>query len=155
MLSDGDWLALWVDIRLALVTTAILLLLCTLAWWLARRRVPGAALLEAIFALPLVLPPSVLGFYLLIALGPQGPGGWLAQLAGMRSLAFSFRSGDRFVVFASLCVATPEETFVALDQRRLDMAAVAGRGHWIVSSVWYCLKPDSYAVLPCWALRIP
>ena len=129
MLNDGDWLALWVGIKLALVTTAILLLLCTpLAWWLARRRVPGAALLEAIFALPLVLPPSVLGFYLLIALGPQGPGGWLAQLAGMRSLAFSFPG----LVIGSVVYSLPfvlqplKNAFVALDQRQLDMAAVAG-----------------------------
>jgi len=67
MLSEGDWLALGVSIQLALLSTVILMVLCTpLAWWLARRRLPGQALLEAVLALPLVLPPSVLGFYLLI-----------------------------------------------------------------------------------------
>lgn len=63
MLSEGDWLALSVSVQLALLTTVILIVICTpLAWWLARRRLPGQALLEAVLALPLVLPPSVLGF---------------------------------------------------------------------------------------------
>ena len=91
MLSEGDWLALGVSIQLALLTTVLLMALCTpLAWWLARRRLPGQALLEAVLALPLVLPPSVLGFYLLIGLGPSGPGGWVAEVFEQRSLAFTF-----------------------------------------------------------------
>ena len=129
MVSDGDWLALWVSIKLALVTTAILLLVCTpLAWWLARRRLPGQALLEALLALPLVLPPSVLGFYLLIGLGPNGPGGWLTQWGEARSLAFSFTG----LVIGSLIYSLPfvlqplKNAFAAIETRQLDMAAVSG-----------------------------
>ncbi|MDX1803215.1 MAG: molybdate ABC transporter permease subunit [Alcanivorax sp.] len=129
MLTNGDWLALWVSVKLALVTTGLLLLLCSpLAWWLARRRLPGQALLEALLSLPLVLPPSVLGFYLLLLLGPHGPGGWLAQLGGVRSLAFSFTG----LVIASLVYSLPfvlqplKNAFAALDRDQLEMAMLAG-----------------------------
>ncbi|MEY8264428.1 MAG: molybdate ABC transporter permease subunit, partial [Bermanella sp.] len=67
--------ALWLTLQLALFSTLILLVLATpLAWWLAHSEFTGKALVEALVALPLVLPPTVLGFYLLIALGPDGPG---------------------------------------------------------------------------------
>ncbi|MCG8393372.1 MAG: molybdate ABC transporter permease subunit [Pseudomonadales bacterium] len=129
MLSEGDWLALWVSIKLALATTTILLLICTpLAWWLARHRLPGQALLEAVLALPLVLPPSVLGFYLLVALGPSGPGGWLASWSDARSLAFSFTG----LVIASVIYSLPfvlqplKNAFSAIDDGQLDMAAISG-----------------------------
>ena len=129
MLSEGDWLALGVSIQLALLTTVILMVLCTpLAWWLARRRLPGQALLEAVLALPLVLPPSVLGFYLLIGLGPNGPGGWLAEVFGQRSLAFTFTG----LVIGSVLYSLPfvlqplKNAFSAIDSQQLDMAAVAG-----------------------------
>lgn len=129
LLGDGDWLALWVSIKLAVVTTVILLLVCTpLAWWLARQRLPGQALLEACLALPLVLPPSVLGFYLLIGLGPNGPGGWLAQWGDVRSLAFSFTG----LVIGSLLYSLPfvlqplKNAFAAIESGQLDMAAVSG-----------------------------
>lgn len=88
----ADSLSLWITFKLAFISTLILLLLGTpLAWWLAtgrRRRIKP--LVEAVVALPLVLPPTVLGFYLLIMLGAQGPGGALAGLWGGRSLAFTF-----------------------------------------------------------------
>lgn len=129
MLSNADWLALWVSVQLALVTVVILLLVCTpLAWAMARYRWPGQALLEALLALPLVLPPSVLGFYLLLALGPHGPGGWLASLAGLRSLAFSFPG----LVIGSVIYSLPfvlqplKNAFSSLDQDQLAMAAVCG-----------------------------
>ncbi len=129
MLSNADWLALWVSIQLALVTVVLLLLICTpLAWVLARHRWPGQSLLEAGLALPLVLPPSVLGFYLLMLLGPQGPGGWLGGLAGMRSLAFSFPG----LVIGSLVYSLPfvlqplKNAFAALDEDQLAMASVSG-----------------------------
>ncbi|MEM1140922.1 MAG: molybdate ABC transporter permease subunit, partial [Pseudomonadota bacterium] len=91
-----DPISLWPTIRLTLmlaaVTTAILLVVSTpLAWWLARSTARWKEAVAAIVALPLVLPPTVLGFYLLIALGPNGPGGAIASLFGGRSLAFTFQ----------------------------------------------------------------
>ena len=87
MFTEADWLALGLTLRLALITTTILLLIGTpVAWWLARTRSRIKPAIEAIVALPLVLPPTVLGFYLLIALGPQGIG----NILGGGSLAFSF-----------------------------------------------------------------
>ncbi|MEH6343529.1 MAG: molybdate ABC transporter permease subunit [Bermanella sp.] len=83
--------ALFLTLKLAFFSTLILILLATpLAWWLAHSQFKGKALVEALVALPLVLPPTVLGFYLLIFLGPQGPGGWLASFWGGNTLAFSF-----------------------------------------------------------------
>lgn len=83
--------ALLLTLKLAFFSTAILIVIATpLAWFLAHSQFKGKFLIEALIALPLVLPPTVLGFYLLIALGPQGPGGFIAQLWGDRTLAFSF-----------------------------------------------------------------
>src|SRR5688572_33150691 len=86
---------LWPPIRLtlilALITTIVLLIVATpIAWWLARSSARWKEAVAAVVALPLVLPPTVLGFYLLLALGPNGPGGWLAGFFGKRSLTFSF-----------------------------------------------------------------
>jgi len=90
-----DLAAFWPPVALTLglsaITTICLLLIGTpLAWWLARTDWKGRDAINAIVALPLVLPPTVLGFYLLIALGPKGPGGWIASVWGARTLAFSF-----------------------------------------------------------------
>ena len=83
--------ALLLTLKLAFFSTAILIVIATpLAWFLAHSQFKGKFLIEALIALPLVLPPTVLGFYLLVALGPQGPGGFIAQLWGDRTLAFSF-----------------------------------------------------------------
>ena len=83
--------ALLLTLKLAFISTFILLIISTpIAWGLAHKKFKGKAIVEAIIALPLVLPPTVLGFYLLIALGPDGPGGWVAGLWGERTLAFSF-----------------------------------------------------------------
>ena len=91
MLNESDLTALWVTFKLATITTAILLVLCTpLAWWLARTRFRLKFLLEAAIALPLILPPTVLGFYLLIALGPNGPIGGLAEWLGGQPPVFTF-----------------------------------------------------------------
>jgi len=89
--SEADIGALWVTLRLALTTTVILLLLGTpLAWWLSRTQCKTKVLIEALVAIPLVLPPTVLGFYLLIMLAPDGPIGALWQSVGGETLAFSF-----------------------------------------------------------------
>jgi molybdate transport system permease protein len=83
--------ALWVTLKLATLTTVILLLLGTpLAWWLARTRSRLKAPLSAIVALPMVLPPTVLGFYLLVMLGPNGPLGQVTHALGWGSLSFTF-----------------------------------------------------------------
>ena len=91
MLHETDLSALWVTLKLAGVSTLILLLLGTpLAWWLAQTRSRLKTVVEALVALPLVLPPTVLGFYLLIALGPHGPVGGLMEAMGGHALAFTF-----------------------------------------------------------------
>ncbi len=91
MLAEADLQAVWTTLKLALITTGVLVVVGTpLAWWLARTRRAYKTVIEAVVALPLVLPPTVLGFYLLIALGPRGPiGGALAALGG-EPLVFSF-----------------------------------------------------------------
>ncbi len=95
-----DLSALWVTVRLATTTVAVLLIVGTpLAWWLAHTRSPSRPVVEAMVALPIVLPPTVLGFYILITLGPYGP---LGQLANM-NLAFTFTG----LVIASVFYSMP------------------------------------------------
>jgi molybdate transport system permease protein len=91
VLSSDDLSAVWLTLQLASLTTVLLLVLATpMAWWLARTTSPWRTPISAIVALPLVLPPTVLGFYLLVALGPNGPGGQLTQWLGWGSLPFTF-----------------------------------------------------------------
>ncbi len=113
-------------IELAALTSLILLLIATpLAWWLARSRHWVAELVGAIALLPLVLPPTVLGFYLLIALGPDGPLAPVLQLFGIRTLAFTFTG----LVIGSVIYSLPfalqpiRARFEAIGQRPLDAAA--------------------------------
>ena len=90
-MNDGDWQALTVTLRLAATSTVVLLLLGTpLAWWLARTRSRLAPWVDALVALPLVLPPTVLGFYLLVLMGPQGALGRLMAGLHLPPLVFSF-----------------------------------------------------------------
>jgi molybdate transport system permease protein len=126
VLTSADIAALWVTVKLAVVTTAILLLVGTpLAWWLTRTRFRFKAVVEAVLSLPLVLPPTVLGFYLLIALGPHGPIGGLMQAMGGRPLAFTFTGlvvGS--VVYSLPFVVQPlQNAFNAVGQRPLEVAA--------------------------------
>lgn len=118
--------AVLLTIQLAGLTTVILLVLGTpLAWWLARSRSRWTDIVATIVALPLVLPPTVLGFYLLIALGPDGPGGWLAGLWGARSLAFTFEG----LVIGSVLYSMPfvvqplRNAFEAMGDRPMEVAA--------------------------------
>jgi molybdate transport system permease protein len=129
MLNHADLTALWITFRLAVISTAILLVLGTpLAWWLARSRWRLRFLVEAVIALPLVLPPTVLGFYLLIALGPQGILGRPLQALGGQSLAFTFAGlviGS--VVYSLPFVVQPlQNAFHAIGQRPLEEAATLG-----------------------------
>lgn len=99
-----DFGPLWLSIELAAITVAILMLVGTpVAWWLARTRSRLRVAVEAVVALPLVLPPTVLGFYLLLMLGPDGPLGGLLVSATGRSLTFSFEG----LVFASAIYSLP------------------------------------------------
>jgi len=126
MLTASDLTALWITFKLAVVSTAILLLLGTpLAWWMARSQWRFRFLVEAIVALPLILPPTVLGFYLLIALGPRGPLGQLMHLFGGPPLAFTFAG----LVLGSVIYSLPfvvqplQNAFQSIGQRPLEVAA--------------------------------
>lgn len=126
MLNEIDVMAFVLTLKLALVTTLILLLLCTpLAWWLARSHWRFKFAVEAIVALPLVLPPTVLGFYLLLALGPHGVIGGSLEALGLKAPAFSF-SG---LVIGSVIYSLPfvvqplQNAFVAIGQGPMEAAA--------------------------------
>jgi molybdate transport system permease protein len=127
------WPPIWLTLKLAVVTTLVLLLLGTpIAWWLARSTARWKEAVAAIVALPLVLPPTVLGFYLLIALGPDGPGGWLAALYGARTLAFTFEglvAGS--VIYSMPFVVQPiRNAFEAIGDRPLEVAATLRASAW-------------------------
>lgn len=113
-------------LQLAAVTTAIALLAGTpLAWWLARSKARWKEGVAALVALPLVLPPTVLGFYLLLLLGPSGPGGWVAGLWGGRTLAFTFEALVIGSVIASMpfVVQPVRNAFEAMGERPMEVAA--------------------------------
>ena len=126
MFNEADLTALAITLKLALVSTLILLLIGTpVAWWLARTRWRFKFIPEAIVALPLVLPPTVLGFYLLLALGPAGAiGGLMASLGG-QPLAFTFTG----LVIGSVIYSMPfviqplQDAFTAVGRRPLEVAA--------------------------------
>lgn len=123
------WPAISLTLSLALVTTIILLIVGTpIAWWLARSKSRWTVVVNALVALPLVLPPTVLGFYMLILLGPNGPGGWLAGLWGARTLAFTFTGLVIGSVFYSLpfVVQPLRNTFMAMGKEPLEAAFSLG-----------------------------
>ena len=124
-----DTQALWLTLRLALTTTAVLLVIALpLAWWIASGNGAGRALVQAVVALPLVLPPTVLGFYLLVALGPLTvPGRWVIGLLG-HPLAFSFAGLVVGSVLYSLPFAVQPLVagFRAVDAALLEAAATLG-----------------------------
>jgi molybdate transport system permease protein len=126
-----DWLTVWLTLRLAATTTVLLLLLGTpLAWWLARTRSRLKGPVGALVALPLVLPPTVLGFYLLVTLGPGGPVGALTQSLGLGVLPFTFAGlvvGS--VIYSLPFVVQPlQAAFEAVGERPLEVAATLGAG---------------------------
>ncbi len=125
-MSAGDWQAIAVTLRLAAVTTLVLLALGTpLAWWLARSRSRAVSWIESLVALPLVLPPTVLGFYLLVWMGPQGTVGRALAAVDLPPLVFSFWG----LVVASVVSSLPfmvqplRDAFAAVPSRVLDAAA--------------------------------
>ena len=125
-LDASDLGAIWLTLKLASLTTLILLVVGTpIAWWLARTRSRAKPLAAALVTLPLVLPPSVLGFYLLVAMGPNGPLGQITQALGWGLLSFSFWGlliGS--VIYSLPFVVQPLiNAFEALGQRPLEAAA--------------------------------
>lgn len=128
-LSNGDIQAIWLTIKLASVVTVILLVLGTpVAWWLARTRSRLKGAIGAVVALPLVLPPSVLGFYLLLAMGPHGPVGGLTRAMGVGALPFTFWGLVLASVFYSLpfMVQPLQNAFESIGDRPLEVAATLG-----------------------------
>ena len=126
ILTDGDLQAIWLTVRLAGLVTLILLLVGTpIAWWLARTPSRWKGPIGAVVALPLVLPPSVLGFYLLLAMGPSGPVGQLTQALNMAPLPFTFGGLVIASVFYSLpfMVQPLQTAFEAVGDRPMEVAA--------------------------------
>ena len=129
--SATDWAAIRVTLLLASTTTLTLLLLATpLAWWLARGRSRLRPIVEAVTALPLVLPPTVLGFYLLVILSPTGAVGGLWQALGGDRLIFSFPG----LLIGSMLYSLPfavqplQNAFLAIGREPLEAAATLGAG---------------------------
>lgn len=131
--SDADLGAIWLTLRLATVVTLLLLLIGTpIAWWLARTTSWLKGPIGAVVALPLVLPPTVLGFYLLLVMGPNGPIGQLTQSMGVGLLPFTFWGLVVASVFYSMpfVVQPIQNAFEAIGQRPLEVAATLRAGPW-------------------------
>jgi molybdate transport system permease protein len=126
VLNDTDWSAIRLTLELASVTTLLLLVIGTpIAWWLARTRSAWKGAVGAVVALPIVLPPTVIGFYLLVAMGPNGPVGQLTQSLGLGVLPFTFAGLVVASVFYSLpfVVQPIQNAFEAIGERPLEAAA--------------------------------
>ncbi|MBP6483006.1 MAG: molybdate ABC transporter permease subunit [Acidovorax sp.] len=126
LLNDSDLQAIWLTVRLAGIVTLILLLLGTpVAWWLARTKAWWKGPVGAVVAMPLVLPPSVLGFYLLLAMGPNGPVGQFTTALGIGTLPFTFWGLVIGSVFYSLpfMVQPLQTAFESIGERPLEVAA--------------------------------
>ena len=129
MLNELDFSAIIVTIKLAIISTSILILIGTpIAWWLSQTKFKFKAVFEAIIALPLILPPTVLGFYLLITLGSNGPIGKLLESFGGSSIAFTFTGlviGS--VIYSMPFVVQPlQNSFSSVGRRPLEVAATLG-----------------------------
>ena len=132
-LSPEDLQAVWLTLKLASVTTMILLLIATpLAWWLAHSRKWYKGMVSALVALPLVLPPTVLGFYLLLVMGPQGVVGEMTKALDLGTLPFTFAG----LVIGSVLFSLPfavqpiQNAFEAIGTRPLEVAATLRASLW-------------------------
>ena len=142
MLSSEDWAAIRLTLELATVTTLLLLVLCTpLAWWLAHTRSRWRGPIGAVVALPLVLPPTVIGFYLLLTMGPNGPVGQFTEWLGLGRLPFTFAG----LVVGSLIYSLPfavqplQRAFENLGRRPLEVAATLGASK--LDTFWTVVLP--------------
>ena len=133
MLSPAEWSAVRLTAELAWLTTVLLLIVGTpMAWWLARTRSPAKPVWAALVAMPLVLPPTVIGFYLLLLMGPQGPVGQLTQSLGLGRLPFTFAG----LVVASVIYSMPfvvqplQQAFEAVPERTMEAAATLRASPW-------------------------
>ena len=132
-MDNADLGAVWLTLKLASVVTVLLLLIGTpIAWWLARTRSRLKGVIRAVVALPLVLPPTVLGFYLLVAMGPKGLVGQLTEALGLGLLPFTFPGLVIASVFYSLpfMVQPVQNAFEAIGERPLEVAATLRAGPW-------------------------
>ena len=132
-MSTSEWAAIALTLKLAAISTLILLLLCIpLGWWLSRTRSRFKPMIEAGATLPLVLPPTVLGFYLLVAFGPHGPIGQLTAWLGWPGLAFTFQG----LIIASVLYSLPFVlqplivSFNAVRREEIETAMVLGANRW-------------------------
>ena len=133
-MADGiDLGPIWLTLKLAVITTVLLLAVGTpIGWWLARSGARWKEAVAAVAGMPLVLPPTVLGFYLLLLLGPNGPGGAVAGLWGARTLAFTFEG----LVIGSVIYSLPfvvqpiRNAFAAIGERPLEVAATLRASPW-------------------------
>jgi molybdate transport system permease protein len=137
-----DLAAVWLTLKLATIVTLLLLALGTpVAWWLVRTRSRLKHAVAAVVALPLVLPPTVIGFYLLVAMGPAGPVGHLTEALGLGLLPFTFAG----LVLASVLYSMPfvvqplQNAFEAIGARPLEVAATLRAGPW--DSFWSVAVP--------------
>lgn len=141
-MTHEDWMAVWLTLKLATLVTLLLLVIATpVAWWLSQTGSRWKGVVGAAVALPLVLPPTVLGFYLLLLMGPQGPVGQLTQALGLGILPFTFPG----LVIASICYSLPfavqplQNAFEAIGSRPLEVAATLRASPW--DSFWSVVMP--------------
>ena len=132
-MESADLAAVWLTLKLASVVTVLLLLVGTpIAWWLARTRSSLKGIVGAVIALPLVLPPTVIGFYLLVTMGPNGAVGRLTEALGLGLLPFTFPGLVIASVFYSLpfVVQPIQNAFEAIGERPLEAAATLRASPW-------------------------
>lgn len=133
VLTPDDWMAVRLTLELASLVTVLLLLVGTpIAWWLATTRSRFRNVVGAIVALPIVLPPTVLGFYLLILMGPNGPVGQITHWLGLGRLPFTFTGLVLASVFYSLpfVVQPIQNAFMSMGARPLEVAATLRASPW-------------------------
>lgn len=133
MLTEADWSTITLTLRLASIVTVLLLIIgIPIAWWLARTTSIFKGVVSALVALPLILPPTVIGFYLLLLLGPNGPVGQFMQWLGLGLLPFTFEG----LVVASLFYSLPfvvqpiQNAFESIGPRPLEVAATLRATPW-------------------------